>query len=412
MTEENLSYTEWNAAIDQHIAKLNAIKGNSGPAPLFVDGPYEFPIIQRQVTADMIRLFARSNGDMNPLWRDPDYAAKTKWGELIAPPLLEACISESPSMPNPPQIRGWNVLQAGFRRQYNRPFRPGDIVHAEDTWLGFVEKTRPDKPYRLFMQSCKRAYIDQNDEVICVVTGRMACTATPPNAHAPGQDLSGGPDYSGRARRAFTAAELQKVHEGYDLELSGDGRRGAVPRFWEDVSVGDELPTILKGPYDISDAVSFAGVLGLCSAFASKWRSLKPDIGRHPPDPETGAPRHAIDWHLEDAIGQQHGLPYAHAFGTQMEMMMLHPVTNWIGDAGVVIEVDTQLRSIFMHGEISETTGRVISKYVEAGRHLVELDLVSRTIDGVIYGKGTVLVQLPSRVGEDAQTAGKHRGNL
>jgi hypothetical protein len=84
-----------------------------------------------------------------------------------------------------------------------------------------------------------------------------------------------------------------------------------------------------------------------------------------------------------------------------MEMMMLHPVTNWIGDAGTVVEIDTQLRSIFMHGEISETTGRVTGKRVEEGRHLVELDLVSRTIDGVTYGKGTVLAQLPSREGKD-----------
>jgi acyl dehydratase len=344
----------------------------------------------------MIRLFARSNGDMNPLWRDLDYAAGTRWGGLIAPPLLEACISESSSMPNPPQIRGWNVLQAGFHREYNRPFRPGDIVHAEDTWLGFEEKTRPDKPYRLFLQSCKRAYIDQNDEIICVVTGRMACTATPPSADNHDKDLSNGPDYSGRVRRAFTAAELDAVHKGYDLELSGEARRGNRPRFWEDVDVGDELPTVLKGPYDISDAVSFAGVLGLCSAFAGKWRELKPDIGRHPPDPQTGAPRHAIDWHLEDAIGQQHGLPYAHAFGTQMEMMMLHPVTNWIGDAGVVVEVDTQLRSIYMHGEISATTGHVTSKRVDGGRHLVEIALASRTNGGVVYGQGTVLVQLPT----------------
>jgi len=400
-TETNMSLAEWNAAIDQYVANLNAIKGKSSPAPLFPDGPYAFPVIQRQVTADMIRLFARSNGDMNPLWRDPAYAANTRWGGVIAPPLLEACISESSSMPNPPQIRGWNVLQAGFHRQYNRPFRPGDIVHAEDTWLGFEEKSHPDRPYRLFIQSCKRAYIDQNDEVICVVTGRMACTATPHIDDA-GEDKGRGPDYSGRERRAFTADELRRVHEGYDLEVSGEARRGSVPRFWEDVNVGDELPTMLKGPYDISDAVSFAGVLGLCSAFASKWQLIKPDLGRAPPDPQTGAPRHPIDWHLEDAIGQQHGLPYAHAFGTQMEMMMLHPVTNWIGDAGMVVEIDTQLRSIFMHGEISETTGRVTGKRVKEGRHLVELSQVSRTIDGVVYGKGTILVQLPSRDGNAA----------
>jgi hypothetical protein len=55
-----------------------------------------------------------------------------------------------------------------------------------------------------------------------------------------------------------------------------------------------------------------------------------------------------------------------------------------------------------MHGEISETTGRVTGKRVKEGRHLVELSQVSRTIDGVVYGKGTILVQLPSRDGNAA----------
>lgn len=396
--DEKLALQDWNAAIDDYVAKLNAVKGKTGAAPLFSDGPYAFPIVQSQVTADMIRLFARSNGDLNPLWRDPEYAANTLWGTVVAPPLYEACLAESPSMPNPPQIPGWNVLQGGFRRRYNRPFRPGDVVHAEDTWLGFDEKSKPDKPYRLFIQSCERAYIDQNNEVICTVVGRMACTAAP----LTDGKASKGPDYSSRIRRRFTEAELREVHDSYDAEIAGETRRGATPRVWEDVDVGDALPTIVKGPYDISDAVAFAGVLALCNGFAAKWQSLKPDVGRHPPDRETGAPRHAIDWHLEDAIGQQHGLPYAHAFGTQMEMMMIHPVTNWMGDTGAVIEVDTQLRSVLLHGEISHTTGRVSGKRVERGQHLVDIELSSRTSDGVVYGQGTAVVRLPSRAGGDA----------
>jgi len=385
----------WDAAIDDYVSRLNAIKGHTGPAPLFPHGPYAFPIVQTQVTADMIRLFARSNGDMNPLWRDESYATKSPWGSLIAPPLLEACLSESPSMPNPPQIRGWNVLQGGFRRRYNRPFRPGDLVRGEDTWLGFEEKTQPGRPYRLFIQSSQRAYIDQHDEVICVVTGRMACTAARPQVGS--EDERIGPDHSARVRRRFTTDELEEVHQGYDREISGQARRGAEPRLWEDVNVGDELPTIVKGPYDISDATSFAGVLGLCSAFAAKWEGIKPDMDRHPPDPETGAPRHAIDWHLDDAIARQHGLPYAHAFGTHMEMMMIHPVTNWIGDAGAVIELDTQLRSVLLLGEISRSSARVTGKREEDGRHFVDLGLTAHTTDGIRYGEGTAIVELPSK---------------
>jgi acyl dehydratase len=389
----------WDADVDAHIAKLNARVGESGPAPLFPDGPYAFPIHQSQVTADMIRLFARSNGDRNPLWRDEGYAQKTRWGGLIAPPILEAALSESPSMPNPPQIRGWNVLQGGFHRRYLRPFRPGDIVHGEDTWLGYKEKSQPGRPYRLFIQSCERAYIDQNDEVICRVIGRMASTAARP---VEGDDeLRVGPDWTNRVRRRLSAEELEEIQRGYNVEIGGENCRGAKPRYWEDVHVGDEIPAMVKGPYDISDAVAFAGVLNLCAGFAAKWEAMRPDLGRHPPDSETGAPRHAIDWHLEDAIGRQHGLPYAHAFGTHMEMMMVHPVTNWMGDAAAIVEIDTQLRSILLMGEVSRTTAHVAAKREEEGRHLVEIAVASHVQtgvgeNGVRYGQGTVIVELPS----------------
>ncbi|MED5264991.1 MAG: MaoC family dehydratase N-terminal domain-containing protein [Actinomycetota bacterium] len=37
-------------------------------------------------TQDAIRQFADGVGDKNPLWRDSDYASKTRWASLLAPP--------------------------------------------------------------------------------------------------------------------------------------------------------------------------------------------------------------------------------------------------------------------------------------------------------------------------------------
>ena len=37
-------------------------------------------------TRDAIRQFADGVGDENPLWRDPEYAAQTRWGRILAPP--------------------------------------------------------------------------------------------------------------------------------------------------------------------------------------------------------------------------------------------------------------------------------------------------------------------------------------
>ncbi|MFC3242419.1 MaoC family dehydratase N-terminal domain-containing protein [Gordonia humi] len=39
-----------------------------------------------EVTVDGTRHFAYGYGDANPLWFDPEYAATTRWGGIIAPP--------------------------------------------------------------------------------------------------------------------------------------------------------------------------------------------------------------------------------------------------------------------------------------------------------------------------------------
>ncbi len=39
-----------------------------------------------EATRDNIRHYAHGIGDDNPLWCDPDYAAGTRWGGVIAPP--------------------------------------------------------------------------------------------------------------------------------------------------------------------------------------------------------------------------------------------------------------------------------------------------------------------------------------
>ncbi len=45
---------------------------------------------EKTVTAEDVARFAESTGDMNPLHRDPEYAAKTRFGECIAHGMLSA----------------------------------------------------------------------------------------------------------------------------------------------------------------------------------------------------------------------------------------------------------------------------------------------------------------------------------
>lgn len=66
----------------------------------------------------------------------------------------------------------------------------------------------------------------------------------------PGHGDNLAPPQPGRELTAYSDAELDGIYDHYDQELAGELRRGAEPRFWEDVAVGDGLGVVLKGPLD------------------------------------------------------------------------------------------------------------------------------------------------------------------
>lgn len=393
MSKDNSS--SWSNAIEAWVADVNEKIGEVHPAPTDPIGPYDMAISHRTVTEDLIKIFANSIGDANPLWRSVEYGRGSRWGGIIAPPIFESCISELPSQPTPPQIRGWTNYNGGNTREYYKPMRPGDEIRAEDTWLGITENTKPGRLHRLFLQRADRTYLNQRDEIVCIVRGRIFNTATPPEL----QDQSLSDErFAGRVRPRYTEEQLDALHAEYDDELSGKFRRGANTLYWEDVNVGDTLPGVIKGPYDVTDAVAFFGAaVGYSAAFAIKWGGLKSDLGRCPVDPETGEYHHAADWHLQDSIARVSGIPYALAFGTHTETMLSHAVTNWMGDAGFVTKLDTQLRSPLFQGDMSRTFGHVATKYTQGSDCLVDVELWAETQDKLKHSMATATVRLPTR---------------
>ena len=129
---------------------------------------------------------------------------------------------ELPSHAEPAARPRLECLQRRKPAQVLQADAPRDEIRAEDTWLGIVEKAKLDRPYRLFLLTAERAYINQQNEVVCTMLGRMICTATPPGS----QGRIGGsvhrsqtcPVQQGRARRAA---------RGYEDELS----EAIPPRF-------------------------------------------------------------------------------------------------------------------------------------------------------------------------------------
>ncbi len=67
------------AQIDEFIEKSQTLTGQEGQ---------ERSLWNTAVTADAIRHFAYGISDDNPLWLDPEYAAQSRYGRLVAPPVF------------------------------------------------------------------------------------------------------------------------------------------------------------------------------------------------------------------------------------------------------------------------------------------------------------------------------------
>ncbi|OGO19279.1 MAG: hypothetical protein A2144_08275 [Chloroflexi bacterium RBG_16_50_9] len=397
--EGKLSESEWNVMVDEHVVELNKRRGtviNLPPPFALSEVEYIMGINHRVVTEDLIRHFANAMGDPNPLWRDPSYARGTSWGGIIAPPTFEYCIANCDSAGVGPGgtflLPGFNLFAAGNRHEYFGVIRPGDEFRIVDKYLGAEEKTIKGKSYRLFLDSGQRQFINQREEVVAIATGRRVMTGTPPDKMEDTQ----GQLYKNVKRHHFTREELDTIHRHYDDELKGKNRRGKEVLYWEDVVEGEELPSVIKGPLDMSDACS-AMILEYNYAFALKWAIMRNALDNYPADPETGEYRYRRDWHFEDSLARIMGVPYAFQIGKYSEILLTHVVTNWMGDDGFVKVLDYQLRNINIMGNMNWLKGKVKRKYIENDEHLVDLEIWAENQDSVVVTRGTATVRLISR---------------
>jgi len=101
---------------------------------------------------DTIRHFANGLGDDNPLFCEPDYAAKTKWGGVVAPICYLNTMGEAdPSAPKwtPDQasamsggdpLKGIHAFYSGATWEWYRPIRPGRRIFTRGALAGVIEK--------------------------------------------------------------------------------------------------------------------------------------------------------------------------------------------------------------------------------------------------------------------------------
>jgi acyl dehydratase len=361
---------------DEAIAAARAMIG----LQLRPEGPY-----LQDVTPDTIRNFCNGIGDLNPLYRDEEHGRLTRYGSILAHPMF-------------PMAFGWvgrtrwglpgvHGFYAGNDWECFRHVRPGDRITAIERVVG-VEVKESQFSGRLVLQYVEASYANQRGELVARALG--TCTRHERKA---ARDAG---KYKDIKTYEYNAEEYAKI----DDAVGGEPKRihGSAVRYWEDVKEGEELPPIARGPLSLMDTMGFLVGCGRGHTHGIVFQEAMKHPGHFFRNPEAGG---GLEYtgigHHRESTAKEVGVPGTYDYGPQRSAWMASLVTNWMGDAGFLKRVRTQMRRFNTMGDTTWARGTVTRKYVKDNQGLVDIEIRGENQRGELTTPGLATVLLPSR---------------
>jgi acyl dehydratase len=362
---------------------------------LGVPVPQPNPPHNYEVTWDGSRRFAFAYGDDNPLYCDPEYAAGTRWGGLIAPPTFVYTMGEDAAPTPSPETKallkgdpfvGLGSYQAVMEFEWWRPLRLGDRCRQLRTQVG-VQPKESSFGGRSVHVMHDFLYTDGAGEMTALRRGTWINAERHTSKERAKEKL---------VQEPYTDEQLAEVDAAYAAET----RSGAQPRYFEDVRIGDELQQRAKGPLTTTDVVKWHLGWGMQLTPPGAFRLLatvrRKAPGLFPRNP-LNVPDTVQRLHWDPVRAQELGLPNSYDYGGMRETWLAHLVTDWMGDDAWLWKLRCEHRKFNYIGDLTWVRGEVVDKVVVAGRHEVHLAVRCENNRGEVSTPGTAVVLLPTR---------------
>lgn len=339
----------------------------------------------RDASQDTMTNFSIGIGDVNPLYHDLEYSRWTRFGGLIAHPMYPI-VHEWPSRTRwgLPGVHGFG---AGADFEFFRNVRAGDRVNAYDRILGVEDKVSKFSR-RLVIQYTELVFTNQRDELLCrAVTW---CTRHERDtAKAEGK-------YKEITTYQYKPDELAEIEAMILREPQNV--RGIETRYWDDVPVGEVLPTIARGPLTTQQTMGFVVACGRVDA---NYRIVE-NAQKHPMhyvrNPEAGG---GLEYtgigHHKESVAKEVGVPGAYDYGPQRHAWVTSLVTNWMGDDAFLKQIRSEWRRFNVAGDTQFCKGKVAGKRIVDGYGLVDIELWAENQRGEVTTPGTATVILPRK---------------
>lgn len=340
-----------------------------------------------EATRDAIRHYAHGIGDNNPLWCDPEYAKNTKYGDIIALPSFMFTTSRIISG-YCGGLSGVHAMWAGADWNWHKPVKRNDTIKTVAYLKDLVEhQTR--FAGRAFQQIYHVDFYNQEGDLVADADSWVFRTDRD-EARERGTKYT---EVRGKVE-PFTDEQLAEWSKLYDQEEI----RGATPRYWEDVEEGQPLQKMMKGPMTVTGFICYAqgwgGLYIRANKLAYEMQQKHPGTGiknrfNVPDCPER------VHWDEDFAL--EVGAPGAYDYGPERCSWLTHHATNWMGDDGFLRKSKCEIRRHNPDGDVIFIEGEVTRKWVEDGKHLVEIKQVAKTHRDELSAQGYSIVELPSK---------------
>ncbi len=339
----------------------------------------------RDASLDSITIFSNGIGDLNPLYRDQEYARWTRFGGLIAHP----CFPWTHHWPGRsywglPGVHGFGVA---IDCEYYRNVRPGDRISIWNRVIDIHEKASKFSG-KMAMQYLESTYINQRDEVLCRALGMTA-------RHERKASRDTG-KYKEVKTHVYTSAERERIDEMVLTEQ--DRIRGQNTRHWEDVNVGDSIDEIARGPLSSSDTMAFVIASGRGAAHGVLLRHAAKHPKHYIRNKKTGGGIEytGIGHHRED-FAKEVGVPGMYDYLPQRACWFATAITNWMGDDAVLKRLRMEARLFNCQGDTTFITGKIVKKYVKDRCALIDIEMKGINQRGDLSSPGFATVMLPSK---------------
>ena len=341
-----------------------------------------------EATRDNIRHYAHGIGDDNPLWCDPDYAARTRYGGIVAlPSFLFACNRIVSGYVG--GLAGVHAMWSGAEWTWHLPVRRNDEISTE-AWLKDLIEHNTKFAGRAIQQIYHVKFYNRHGDL--VADADSWCFRTDRDlAREQGTKYA---ELKARPPERYSEKELAEAYKLY----ANEEVRGAVPRYWDDVAEGQALPTMLKGPMTVTGFIAYAQGWGGLYIRANKlaWKLISRHHGVGIKN-RFGIPDCPERVHWEEEFALKVGAPGAYDYGPERCSWLTHHLTNWMGDDGFLRRATCKIRRHNPAGDMLLIKGTVKRKFIEGGRHLVEIDQVAHNQNDELSVLGSGIVELPSR---------------